>query len=462
MRVHLNEKQAEKLCEYLDKDYGKAAYDFIKNGDEYHDAQGNPRMSSKLLPLFCAFLNNRARDEFNEFKAAYKKMPEVKKVINVSYSTIKERFIASFNKKASDDDLKAAWGAIYSSNDLVQLVNEYQMWLMNINGTAPKAIAKSICNGNISSQAVMSQAEVHKTGWMIHLARYAEDAYNIAKYGFKNGISTKVMDKIAYTGFIKDEDRDGKLIYAYSVQDILDGAFNWVSKPGLTYDKGFDCVAWEYAPEGGVMFKAPGVSFYHMGDKQYQVLANADMAKDFVVIQRSIHVPLKDQRDTRNSKAVGNVWYVMTKEKEPIYYNSSLTKVIEWVTRNYDQYRKHISQDHDAVSKKLQDISGYTYDEISSWIGDIIKDEEERKEMLDDFKKMFRGEKNIWLTSKEEALLNTIDFRLEYMRKHRRNKYGEYIPVNESIGYGFSFGTLRSIRSFAGKVRYCKERLGPQ
>ena len=106
------------------------------------------------------------------------------------------------------------------------------------------------------------------------------------------------------------------------------------------------------------MFIGNGVKAYHLTDKEYQVIFNADSARNFVLLS---YMEIKhNELDPRERGPFNNGWHVRTLDGKTIYSNPSIKNVVAWVMNNYEQYHKKVGK----YENKLKSINGYPLDEV--------------------------------------------------------------------------------------------------
>jgi len=152
------------------------------------------------------------------------------------------------------------------------------------------------------------QAEIIKNQWLIH---FTSDAYGIAKEGFKYGVNE--INKLGLTVFYSEFDKKyGGYNFAYTLDD-----YKKYSKVGSRYKYG----------EEVVVFRASGVRVWHNTDEEYQTIFYGNTAKNIIPI-----IDGETKRWGIYSNRSGNL----------IVEHDDLTKLIYWIIKNYDQYRKHL------------------------------------------------------------------------------------------------------------------------
>jgi len=84
-----------------------------------------------------------------------------------------------------------------------------------------------------------------------------------------------------------------------------------------------------------ILFRASGVSVYHMGDNEEQVIFDGATARDMVVIEKC---------EVDKEAQYGTQWCVGERpEGGPIFASDDFTDVVDWVVDNYEQYKRVLS-----------------------------------------------------------------------------------------------------------------------
>ena len=151
-----------------------------------------------------------------------------------------------------------------------------------------------------------------KNQWLIH---FTNNVDSIAKNGFKFGVDD--MTKLGLTTRLGEFDKKyGGYNFAYTLNDFKKyGASsygNW-SKSGYKYG------------DEAVIFNASGIKVYHYGDEEPQVIFYGNTAKNIIPITSG-----------ENAK-----FGVYGKNGKLLFENDDLTKIVNWVVNNYQQYRKN-------------------------------------------------------------------------------------------------------------------------
>lgn len=153
--------------------------------------------------------------------------------------------------------------------------------------------------------------EIIKNQWLIH---FTDEAKSIAEEGFLYGVDE--ADKLGLTTQLSEFDKKyGGYNFAYTLTDFVRYA------GGGWRNKGY-----KYGDEA-VIFNASGIKLLHYGDEEPQVIFYGNTAKNII--------PITYGKDTD--------WGVYSvKTDKLLYENDELEKVVEWVVKNYNQYRKEL------------------------------------------------------------------------------------------------------------------------
>ena len=151
--------------------------------------------------------------------------------------------------------------------------------------------------------------------WLVH---FSDNADEIWRDGFEYG--TADYDNLNYSdcGNIYNKENEG-IAFAFEADDV---------------NKSSDST--RYGQEA-VMFQASGVKAYHYGDCEDQVMFWTHDAKNLVWLR-------KDNGE----------WYVGFDPYHPLYHNEEVTEVIDWVERNFNQYRKKLLNPRESQIHRRQ------------------------------------------------------------------------------------------------------------
>jgi hypothetical protein len=148
--------------------------------------------------------------------------------------------------------------------------------------------------------------KIIKNQWLIHFTNNAND---IAKDGFKYGIDD--VEKLGLTVYFSEFDKKyGGYNFSYLVSDFP------------KYAKGYRG-DYKYGKQA-VVFKASGIRVWHNGDQEYQVIFYGNTATNII--------PIITGRESK--------WGIYNKNRL-LFENDSLEKVVQWLTNNFEQYRKN-------------------------------------------------------------------------------------------------------------------------
>lgn len=168
--------------------------------------------------------------------------------------------------------------------------------------------------------------------WLIHFTnRY--DAEEIVRNGFIKG--TKSLNHLNITHGSNHNEN------GYNFAFVADEATNNDAMYYLGY-LGEDSAA--------VMFQANGIEAYHKYDEQNQVIFWGPSAKNIIPIYYGAiddgYLKNFDNSDAyevyQNNRGSVDCWYVLGKDDKLLYSNDDISYVVDWVMKNYYQYRKEI------------------------------------------------------------------------------------------------------------------------
>lgn len=150
-----------------------------------------------------------------------------------------------------------------------------------------------------------------KNTWLIH---FTDDADGIARNGFKYGVTE--IDKLGMTTNLAEFDKKyGGYNFAFRADNFnrhYKSRHGWRGEP-------------KYGREA-VLFRASGMELYHYGDEEPQVIFYGNTARNII--------PITD-RDRK--------WAVYSRYNGRLLFeDDDLEKVVYWVIRNYEQYRRQL------------------------------------------------------------------------------------------------------------------------
>ena len=219
-----------------------------------------------------------------------------------------------------------------NDEEMLSLIEEYE-WddvvTHLLNGEEYKEISNEIkekvlirlqswsARGDIEYQEIPSwfyleDPKVIKNQWLIH---FTKDADILAKEGFNYLIDD--VTKLGLTTLISKSSYDrSKKGYGFSyLIDDFEKYGKSVKNKSL----------WKYGKEA-VLFRASGVRCWHNSDREYQTIFKGDTVRDIIPLTRD------DIDFVIYNKKTGN----------QIFKHYDLRVVVEWLLKNYDQYRKVI------------------------------------------------------------------------------------------------------------------------
>ena len=165
-----------------------------------------------------------------------------------------------------------------------------------------------IMDEEIPTWAYLKSPKVIKKQWLIH---FTNDAENIAKKGFDFLVAD--ISKLGLTTYMSknyDRAKDGY-------------GFSYLLSDYENYGKGGRGTEWKYGKEA-VLFLGSGIRAYHVTDNEYQTIFKGDTVQNII--------PIISGEELRYG--VYN-----KKTNRLIYENDNMETIVEWVVKNYSQYR---------------------------------------------------------------------------------------------------------------------------
>jgi hypothetical protein len=154
--------------------------------------------------------------------------------------------------------------------------------------------------------------KIVKNKWLIHFTNNAEE---IAREGFTKGVND--ITKLGLTTRLSDIDKQfGGYNFAYLLGDYVKYSREMYS--GYKYGK------------EAVLFRASGIKTNHSGDREPQVIFYGNTAKNIIPIKKT------------NKGEYGEYGIYDMRDGKLLYENNNLSKVVNWVVKNYDQYRSRL------------------------------------------------------------------------------------------------------------------------
>ena len=168
------------------------------------------------------------------------------------------------------------------------------------------------------SWAYFDRPEIIKNQWLIHFTN--ENPEDIQKYGFEGLVDdiTRLGLTTFFTKTASNRSKDG-YGFSYLLSDYI--------KYGKSKRRKSE---WKYG-KNGVLFRASGVRVWHVTDDEYQTIFKGDTARDIIPIYYNDNTGTYQIENKKNKK-----------EFQVIYENEDLEKVVNWIVKNFDQYRSVI------------------------------------------------------------------------------------------------------------------------
>lgn len=181
-----------------------------------------------------------------------------------------------------------------------------------------------------------------KNQWLIH---FTDNAADVALGGFKYGVSE--MEKLGLTTHLGEFDKKyGGYNFAYLLSDFSKYA------PGGHRNTGY-----KYGKEA-VIFRASGIKVWHHSDEEPQVIFYGNTATNII--------PITEGEDLK--------WSIRNKNNRILFESDELENIVSWLVKNYDQYRKSLSENlsENIVSEDYpQSFSLEEFKSINSFAGKI-------------------------------------------------------------------------------------------
>lgn len=231
-----------------------------------------------------------------------------------------------FNSYGEEDSEYYMWNQIYNEMDdgshpdfedyeyvehlkteHPDLYDTFAEWLFDgvINGD----LHDSVPHQDYPAWSFLSDPKLIKNQWLIHFTNYATE---IARDGFKYGVEE--MSKLGLTTSLGDfEKKYGGYNFAYTLGDF----HRYGYKGGARYSYG----------KQAVIFRASGIQLWHSSDNEPQVIFYGNTAKNIIPITEGD----KEEWGIKN-KITGRF----------LYQFESLPSVVNWLTKNYNQYKNVI------------------------------------------------------------------------------------------------------------------------
>lgn len=156
--------------------------------------------------------------------------------------------------------------------------------------------------------AFYGSPELIKNQWLIH---FTDNAIDIASEGFTKGVSDMTRLGIT-TGFSTFEKKYGGYNFAFTLNE-----FDKYGRIGNSYHYGNEAV----------IFRASGLKVWHFDDRESQVIFYGKTATNII--------PIIDGENA-------NFGVFNSKTGRFVYENDKLENVVNWLVKNFIQYRKKL------------------------------------------------------------------------------------------------------------------------
>lgn len=307
-KIIITESQFKNLInEYLDKNNGIPLFKYF-----------NMNYNDKFKILYNwgiknGFVQNYYSYEEEGFDVL---MNYIKQIIEVEGFDFSDNFDEEINCRYNDLIERLE----YNSDEFFNIIfKSYELTSDLYNHLASIGKTPTYC---IEAPAFLffSQPQIVKNEWLVH---FSDNAFHIAQDGFLYG--TQDINSLAYTGCGDIEGKFGEgydfAYYASSANDVYYCAGNTFETP-------------KYGSEF-VLFRASGVSVFHDGDEERQVIFYGPSAKSIIYIRKDV--------SSSEYYEGSEIWQVCDiNTRRVIYETDDLEEVIEWAINNYEQYKNRI------------------------------------------------------------------------------------------------------------------------
>lgn len=173
--------------------------------------------------------------------------------------------------------------------------------------------------------------------WLIHFTTKVDE---IAKDGFNLG-TTDLDSMMSAHGELQDSE-------GYNFAFDADKANN---TDAFYYLGDEDRTDWKEGA-GAIMFQANGIEARHKWDRQDQVIFWGQSATNFIPIyhgnpiERGIELDQDNYELFKSRGNIDNLWYIVGKNNQMLYYNENIKKVVKWVELNYKQYHRQFMNEN--------------------------------------------------------------------------------------------------------------------
>lgn len=153
---------------------------------------------------------------------------------------------------------------------------------------------------------------IYKKDWILHFTD-TKSAYDIQRNGFTHG--TEDVEQLGLTtNTSKEYKQNGGFNFGYNIN---------------TYKRYYKSTRWSDFKYGDVcvMATTSGIRTYHYGDEEEQIIFWGKTASNFVIIDSATNYDVKGD------------WVVADKHTDRPIYSSNFESVVDWVVKNYNQYK---------------------------------------------------------------------------------------------------------------------------
>jgi len=195
-----------------------------------------------------------------------------------------------------------------------EIFNGFATWLLD----KIEDHTLNIMASEYPSWAFLDSGEIIKRQWLIHFTDYADD---IAENGFTRGVYD--YTKLGLTTSMGEFEKEhGGYNFAYTLDDFYRYGYDGWSK-------------YKYGSEA-VIFQASGIKAWHYSDQEPQVIFFGNTASNIIPLTSGYEADWS----IRNQKS-----------GEIIYETDDLRDVVDWVSKNYLQYRRVL---HESIRQQIR------------------------------------------------------------------------------------------------------------
>lgn len=251
-------------------------------------------------------LNEFITNDLIEFKD-YLEIPESKRksLLPYEYPNLIKDFLSgkSYKVEGSTNKSKVSW--LEKNNKKVYNSFAEYIYKRIVNRDMP------LKGTDYPSWAFFKDPDIIRNQWLIHFTPKAKE---IAENGFKLGISD--LKKLGLTTRVDPTEKEkGGYNFAFLTSE---------------FDKYHKSILPKYGKDA-VVFRASGVRVWHEGDVEHQVVFSGKEAKDIV--------PIYAKKEMDEGVEIV-YWEIVDKKGRTIFRNTEMSDIIDWIKKNYNQYKK--------------------------------------------------------------------------------------------------------------------------